>query len=173
MKIFVGSTSIHKIDAIKEVLREMFSKKNFIVEGVKVASEINEQPIGNKETIQGALNRIKNVKLLIKNYDFIVGIENGVFEENIDGKIKYFDVGWVIIENKNGRQILTVSSGLEFDKKFVEKAKENHFNITAGELISQELGGERTDPQSTLTRNFVSRKDMLKQALKISFSQII
>jgi len=174
IKIIAGSTSEHKLNAITETFREVYPNVQIIVNGVKTASEVNEQPVGFEEIFQGACNRLEETKRLVQEaYDFAVGIENGVFSVETGKRAIWFDVGLVIIEDKDGRQGYGLSSGIEFPQKYVDKAKEAGFETTTvGEIIAKEMGGDKTDPQSILSQGLVSRREMLKQALKIALGQL-
>ena len=174
IKIIVGSTSQHKIGAIDEVFEEVFPNYQIKIRGIKTISGVNEQPVGFEEISKGAQNRLNEAKRLTQEvYDFIIGIENGILPVESGKRVIWFDVGWVVIEDKEGEQSYGLSSGIEFPQEYVDKAKEAGFETTTvGEIIAKETGGDKTDPQSLLSRGLVSRKEMLKQALKIALGQI-
>ena len=73
MIISVGSTNPTKVDAVKRVVKKLFSDCE--VKGVIVSSKVNDMPLTDEETIQGAKNRALNA-LGKSNYG--VGIEGGV-----------------------------------------------------------------------------------------------
>ena len=50
-KVYVGTTNVIKLEAVKHVLSD------FVVEGINVGSGVSSQPKSDEETIQGAKNR--------------------------------------------------------------------------------------------------------------------
>jgi inosine/xanthosine triphosphatase len=175
VKVLVASTSQHKLGAVERVFKETYSDWEIDMEGVKAPSEINEQPVGHKEMIEGALNRIKNAKKTAKGkkFDFVVGIENGIFPIEVDGTEKWFDVAWVVIENKEDKQSLAVSAGVEFPREFIQEARKKGFKTTTvGSIIAEKTGCDGTDPHTFLTSNLASRSKLLEQALKIALGQL-
>lgn len=95
--IIVASKNPVKINSALQGFQEMFSENEFVVEGVNVPSGVSNQPIGNKETFQGALNRAKGAKRSKPNADFWVGIEGG----NIRHGNEMEAMAWVVILSKN------------------------------------------------------------------------
>lgn len=176
MKILLGSTNEHKISAVKQVFKKLFPNENVQIKGIKADSEINEQPLGHEETIGGALNRLKNAKLLYEgDFDYAIAIENGLFPVSVKGKKRFFDAAWVAVEDAKGRQTISLSSGLEFSEKAINKAltRDGGFKTTTvGLIIAQETNCDATDPQSFMTNGLVSRVDMLKQAIEIALGQL-
>ena len=59
MKILMGTTNPGKIQGARQAFEKYF--ENVEIEGVKVSSEVSDQPI-NDEIFQGVRNRVKNVK---------------------------------------------------------------------------------------------------------------
>ncbi|MFH1705665.1 MAG: inosine/xanthosine triphosphatase [Patescibacteria group bacterium] len=174
MKIVVGSTSKHKLLAVEHVFKKIFHSETIQVEGAKVLSEINEQPIGHEETIIGVLNRLDSVKNFSKNiFDYAIAIENGLFEVKINNEERWFDIAWVVVEDSSGNKSLATSSGLEFSKNFVSETRRRGFKTTTvGSIIAEKTGCDDSDPQLFLTNNLVSRMEMLKQALEIALGQL-
>ena len=58
MKVLIGTKNPGKIEGAKRALENYFS--NVDIQGIKVSSNVNEQPVGI-ETYQGALNRVDNL----------------------------------------------------------------------------------------------------------------
>ncbi|PSQ50982.1 inosine/xanthosine triphosphatase [Halobacteriales archaeon SW_6_65_15] len=76
MRVGVGSTNPVKRSATESALREFPGTS---VESVAVESGVSEQPVGERETVEGAQNRARNV-LDAADYDIGVGLEGGVAE---------------------------------------------------------------------------------------------
>lgn len=96
-KVIVASTNPVKINAIKIGFEKVFPDTVFEFVGVSVKSEVSDQPMSEKETYLGALNRVKNAKIDFPEADFWAGIEGGL--ENVDGKLEAF--ACILIESEN------------------------------------------------------------------------
>lgn len=176
MNIFVASTSAHKLSAVKAASADVFPDATLNVQGAKAASEINEQPVGHKETLRGALNRLKNLKGIIGDtrYDLLVSMENGIFPVQIEDRQAWFDLGWVVVEDAKGNQRFAHSTGIEFDASAVQEAQRRGFDkTTAGSIIAERTGADSTDPHAYLTGGKVLRSDMLRQTLKATLGQLL
>ena len=61
---------------LKLVLEKMFSGEEFEFVEVETVSGVDDQPMTNKETLQGAVNRVESAQ--IQEADYWVGIEGGL-----------------------------------------------------------------------------------------------
>ncbi len=75
--IGIGSTNPIKIAATEAIFQQAFPAAKFIYR--QVASDVPEQPWGDEQTRQGALNRAKRV-LIETQADLGVGLEGGLQE---------------------------------------------------------------------------------------------
>lgn len=176
MNIFVASGSIHKISAVRDGTAEMFPGTALDVRGIKVPSDINEQPVGHEETIQGALNRLENMREVIgeTRADLLVAIENGIFSVELFGKPTWFDLGWVVVEDADGNHCLAHSTGIRVYEDDVDEAERRGFaTTTVGSIYAARTGADATDPNVHSTNVHVSRAEMLKQAFKTAFGQLL
>ena len=177
MKIFVASTSSHKVAAAREAAQEAYPEEGCIVEGRASASGVNEQPIGNDETLRGALNRLANLRLNVMadqiHYDLLVAMEGGLFSVQSDTGDQWFDCGWVVVQDSIGRRTIAHCSGVEFPQADVAQAREKGFETTTvGSIIAQRVGADGTDPQRYLTDGLVCRLTILRQALVAALGQL-
>jgi inosine/xanthosine triphosphatase len=95
-KIIVASQNPVKVKATLDGFRKMFPKEQFKIKGIKVDSEVKDQPLSDEETLLGAENRAHKA---MKNYpkaDYYIGIEGGVEQK---GKEMY-TFAWVAIVSK-------------------------------------------------------------------------
>lgn len=95
--IIVGSKNPVKVNSVLQGFREMFPDNEFVATGISVPSGVNDQPFGNRETFQGALNRAKGARNANPNAHFWVGIEGG----NIRHGNEMETMAWVVILSKN------------------------------------------------------------------------
>ncbi len=97
MKIVIASTNPVKVRAVENAFKKVFKTKKIQMELVSVDSNVSDQPMNDKETIKGALNRVDNAVKAFPKGNYWVGIEGGV--EIIDGMLASF--AWVVVKSKN------------------------------------------------------------------------
>lgn len=163
----LGSTSTHKLEALKEACRKVGIDTEII--GSPAESEINAQPYGFEETYAGAMNRAKHAQS--ENHQSVaIGIENGIIPIND----KFIDLAIVIVLTPDGQSFVATSAGIEFPKEAVQEAKSRGFQTaTAGDIIAETRGGSKADPHSALTEGKIIRKDLLVEALTTALSQFL
>jgi len=98
-KIIIASTNPVKIKATLAGFKLMFPREEFVIDTIVVDSGVGEQPMTDKQTLVGAINRILAAKKQNPKADFWVGIEGGV--EDIGQEMTCF--AWVVIIDKNGQ----------------------------------------------------------------------
>ena len=76
----------------------MFSDEEFEVFGVSASSDVSDQPMGEKEILLGATNRVKNARKVEVDADYWVGIEGGL--EDFDNNLLSY--AWIVVESKEG-----------------------------------------------------------------------
>jgi non-canonical (house-cleaning) NTP pyrophosphatase len=68
-KVIIASRNPVKINATQKAFENVFSDR-FDFEGVSADSLVSDQPMSNKETLEGATNRLKNIKHIKADYFF-------------------------------------------------------------------------------------------------------
>ena len=124
MLFAVGSLNPVKINAVKKVVIKIWPEAK--VKSLNVESGVSNQPIGIRETMQGAINRAKKAMEQDWKADFGVGLEGGITNVSEYG---YFNIPWCAIIDRNGVLGLGSAGGLELPDK-----------IVADVLKGQELG---------------------------------
>jgi inosine/xanthosine triphosphatase len=99
MKIIVASKNPVKANAVKKGFERIFPGIEYRVEGVSVPSLVNDQPMSDGETLEGAENRATNAKSTFPEADFWIGIEGGV--EKVGEDMVAF--AWVVIQSAKGK----------------------------------------------------------------------
>lgn len=168
MNITLGSTSTHKLDAVRQTCQKLGLRA--VVSGAKTSSGQNDQPIGFDETFGGALTRATSAKS--QNPDSIaIGIESGIFR--FGATPTTLDIAVIVVLTSDGRQIVTTSEGIQFPEECVQIAEERGFKTTTvGSIITEQLGGDPTDPHSVLTKGKVTRTMTLIGALVTALQQL-
>ncbi|MDP5139480.1 MAG: inosine/xanthosine triphosphatase [Spirosomaceae bacterium] len=95
--IFIASKNPVKVSSALKGFQEMFPEHEFVATGISIPSGVSDQPIGNKETFQGALNRATGAKKANPDAHFWVGIEGG----NIKHGNEMEAMAWVVVLSKN------------------------------------------------------------------------
>lgn len=170
MKIILASTSELKKAAVVQACKDIELNAQFVAT-VGVPSGQNEQPIGVEETFRGAFARAQSAMNTYRdpNGSAYIGIENGLLQVD---KETFIDFAVVVVLSGE-RRIITISGGLEFPFDCVKEASRRGFEkTTAGSVIAEKLGGDKADPHWKLTREGVSRKDTLAQAIALALSQL-
>lgn len=105
MTIFVGSTNPVKINAVQQAAIDHWP--DLKVQGFATKSGINEQPLTDEETRQGALNRAQGA--LAEGLDTVtnpakpilgIGLEGGVFT---DDDQQMWSTVWAVVVDSDGK----------------------------------------------------------------------
>lgn len=94
-QIIVASGNPVKLQAVKTGFEQVFGDGIFDVQGLAVASGVDDQPFTHEETLQGAMNRVEKVQQETPQADFWVGVEGGV--EDVDGELHAF--AWIVVRS--------------------------------------------------------------------------
>lgn len=99
-RIAVGSRNPVKVSAVASVVRHWSPLSP--VEGVAAASGVPDQPVGDDETIRGAVQRARAARLAL-DADIGVGLEGGVVELE-DGAMR--SCAWAAVALRDGREFV-------------------------------------------------------------------
>jgi non-canonical (house-cleaning) NTP pyrophosphatase len=169
IKIVVGSTSEHKLAAVRQACAQIGLVADVV--GVKTNSLQDEQPIGTKSTYLGARTRASAV-LSVYPDCICIGIESGIVHTG--NKFGHFmDMAYVVIAQLDGDYIVTTTPSIEFPSEFYYEAGRRGFKTTTvGSVIAEKLGGDSTDPHATLTKGRVTRVSTLVAGLVPALQQL-
>lgn len=170
MKILMGTKNPGKIQGAKEAFEKYF--ENIEIEGIPVSSDVGDQPV-NEEILQGAKNRVKNLKKYAKDNnieaDFYISSEAGI--TNLLGE--WIDINAAVVEDSEGFQSVGISQGFPIPDKYIEEIKETELGkvmdkIFSGKELSKGKGGI-----SFLTKGEVSRIDLTRNAFMMALTRHI
>jgi inosine/xanthosine triphosphatase len=82
IKVIVGSKNPVKINCTLLAFQKVFPNDLIKVEGVSVPSGVADQPMSDRETHQGAVNRTQKAKEAHPSAQYWVGIEGGIEDGN-------------------------------------------------------------------------------------------
>jgi inosine/xanthosine triphosphatase len=156
-KVVIASLNPAKIKAVQSAFQSAFPSQDFEFSGVSVPSGVTDQPMSNEETHLGALNRVSNAKVEIRDGDFYVGLEAG-----IEGNVTF---AWMVIESDTHRGE-SRSASLMLPPEVL--AQLEHAN-ELGDVMDQVFGTENIKQKggaiSLLTQNQLTRSSVYHQAL--------
>lgn len=163
----VGSTNPAKLEAVHRALARL--APGCTIEGLRVASSVNAQPIGDEETRRGALQRAQ-LSLAKSGADVAFGLEGGVIFE---GSVPFL-VSWVAAVDRDGRS--GEASGLRMPLPDVALARlragdelgdviDALFNVHASKQAAGAIG--------LLTEGFVSRTDAFADLVAMACAPLL
>ncbi len=154
MKIAVGSKNPVKIASVKEAFELVWPEEKIEVVGIEVSSGVSSQPMGDEETIQGAINRAQKA-LDLTDADFGVGPEGGLQQVGE----KWFDTGWIVILRKDGKKGIGSTIRLEAPPKVMELIHKGEELGTVCDILFQEENSKQAGGFFGLvTKDIISRK---------------
>lgn len=160
-----------KINAVKQAFERVFSKAKIEVKGVPAQSGVADQPIGDQETKQGALNRIQDAKRLEPGADFYIGLEAGID----DG----FTYAWLIIEDNPShgeiaRRGMSRSASLQLPPDVIKQVQQG---IELGDVMDTVFATTNIKQKggaiSLLTQQRLSRSQVYQDALILALAPFL
>ena len=93
--VIIASQNPTKMKSAQDAFHQVFPQERFIFEGVKISSGVSAQPLSEKETIEGARNRVRRARTQYPKADFWVAFEGG--SEKVDaGEMRSFAWAFVL-----------------------------------------------------------------------------
>jgi inosine/xanthosine triphosphatase len=158
--IAVASKNPNKVRGVRKAAARLFGAQGARIVAADVESGVSEQPF-NGETLKGAINRARRIGRKVKNCDYAVGLESGIFE--VGGK--FFDVQWCAVLHA-GKEHMGCSMGFEIPAAEAERLKKH--KITLGELYYEVTGdreiGVKEGVIGHLSGGLLKRSMMAEQA---------
>lgn len=93
--VLVASKNPVKVNAVKRGFALLFPSVQFNFDSYGAPSGVPDQPMGEEETLRGALNRLEHVRNKFATADYWVGIEGGLLERASDLEV----FAWIVISN--------------------------------------------------------------------------
>lgn len=160
-KVYLGSLNPAKLNAVKEVLED------FEVIGVKVDSNVSNQPKSDEETINGALNRARS----LPNDGLRIGLEAGVeFHNN-----KLFLINWGVLIDLSGNEYIAGGTRIELPdyvrKGIFEENKE--LADIMGEVFKDDSIRLHQGAIGIFTHGQIERKDIFTHVVKLLYGEYL
>ena len=166
----MGTKNPGKIEGAKQAFEKYFD--DIEIEGIPVSSDVGNQPI-NEEILQGAKNRVRNLKEYAINNnieaDFYISSEAGI--TNLLGD--WIDINAVVIEDSKGLQSVATSQGFPIPDQYIDEIKETELGKVMDKIFSGKELGKGKGGISFLTKDEVSRIDLTKSAFIMALTRHI
>ena len=170
MKILMGTKNPGKIEGAKQAFEKYFD--NVEIEGIPVSSNVGDQPI-DEEILQGAKNRVKNLKEYAKNNnieaDFYISSEAGI--TNLLGE--WIDINAVVVEDSKGFQSVGTSQGFPIPEKYIDEIKATELGKVMDKIFEGKELGKGKGGINLLTKDAVSRIDLTRDAFVMALTRHI
>lgn len=160
-KIVVASQNPVKAEAVLSGFSRLFQEERFKIETVPVDSGVEDQPLTDQATRQGALNRAQKAKQNVPAGDYWVGVEGGC--DYLDGEMIAF--AWVVVLTEG--QISSARTA-HFQlpgevKRLVESGLE--LGYADDRVFGKENSKQKSGAVGLLTGDVVTRKTFYEQAV--------
>ncbi|UZD21456.1 inosine/xanthosine triphosphatase [Algoriphagus halophytocola] len=167
--IIVGSKNPVKIACTEIAFAETFNR-NYLVNGISAASQVPDQPHGDKETYLGAKNRVMNAKRTFPEADYWVGIEGGVADDD-NGMYAF---AWIYIEDKAGKHGKAKTGTFYLPQAVADLV---HAGLELGkaddQFFSQHNSKQQGGSVGILTKGVLTRQSYYSQAIILALIPFI
>src|SRR5699024_12648196 len=162
MNTSIGSTNLTKIKAVTTVFPEA------VVHSTTAPSDVSAQPIGDKETLAGAMNRAKNIREVYPDM-YGIGLEGGVMyvENNL------FLNSWGVLITLNEQVYTAAEARIPLPDEFSKKLNQRiELSTLMDEFINKENITNREGAIGIFTSSYLTRADLFAQVMTILKGQM-
>lgn len=153
-KLVIASKNPVKMAAVKNGFEKMFPAETFSLDGVSVASGVNDQPMSDAQTLEGAWNRAHRAASAAPDADFCIGIEGGV--EDKMGEMEAF--AWVVVKSRDSKIGKGRSSAFFLPAKIAELIRQGKELGEADDIVfSRTNSKQENGAVGLLTRDIIDR----------------
>lgn len=157
--VYMSTESALKQRAVGRAMRK--AGVSVRIDGKKVASGVNEQPMTFDETYEGAKNRHENLHALKVDADYYVTVESGL--HHVHEAHGAYGCTVVIVEPKGSAPRVGFDLDVEFPNEWLAKVPSEYADM--GVLVRQKYGIAEKDPTQHLTGGKLTRQDVVERAV--------
>ncbi len=170
MKVLIGTKNPGKIEGAKRALEKYFD--NFEIEGVKIESNVSEQPVGI-ETYNGAVNRVNNLINYAKENniaaDLFLSVESGLTSE-----LGFWAITNIaVIKNANDEMGTGASGSFPVPNHLVESIKTETLGVVMDKVFNETDLRSSTGGIGLLTKEHITRIDLTTEAFVMALIPFI
>lgn len=160
----VASKNPVKVKAALSGLQHMFPEQAFEAVPASVPSGVADQPMSDEETLQGALNRVKNAREAHPDADYWIGLEGGV--SSMQGELAAF--AWIVVQG--GTLTGKARSGIFFLPPAVAALVERGVELGKADdmVFNHQNSKQKGGAIGILTGNVLDRKQLYEQAVMLA-----
>lgn len=163
--IVVSSGNPVKIRAAAEGFERMFPDTSFTTKSVKVASGVPDQPATDQETLQGAINRVRNAQEQEPHASFWVGLEGGV--HTVDDEVQCF--AWIAVLGRDGMMGRARTSTYFLPRETVKLLRTGMELGDADNLLYNKTNSkQQTGTVGILTGDLITRQSLYADAVLLA-----
>ena len=171
MKVVIATKNAGKIEGAKKALLSYY--KDVEIEGIKVESNVSEEPVNNEIYI-GAKNRVKNLKKYCKENnikaDLYLASESGIY----DSLGRWMITNLAVIEDNEQFESYGTSASFPVPEKLVNEIIQTDLSKVMDKVFTKDTerhnkGGAIQD----LTHNQITRIDLTKEAFIMALTKYI
>ena len=152
-KVVVASKNPVKVNAAREAFTKLFPGEEFAIEGIAVSSGVADQPMSDRETFVGAMNRLQNLAAAA-DADYWVAVEGGIEER--DGEHEVF--AWAVVRAKDGKTGKGRSATFFLPRTVSKLIREGKELAHAADIVFNESqSGQKMGTVGILTNNVIDR----------------
>jgi inosine/xanthosine triphosphatase len=159
--VAVASHNPVKVEAVLNGFQRLFPNENWTVNMADVPSGVSDQPMTEKECLAGARNRAKNVKEVLPNADYWVGVEGGC--DYLENDLVAF--AWIVVLGKENSGCARTAS-FQLPKQVQERVESG---MELGEADDQVFGRSNSKQKSgavgLLTRDVITRTSLYEMGV--------
>jgi inosine/xanthosine triphosphatase len=168
MRVAVGSANPVKVQAALAVFSRLWSEPVEVV-AVPAASGVSDQPWGDEETLQGALNRAREARQLA-DAAIGIGFEGGLLE--VDGRT--FTSAWCAVVRDDGTVGIGGGENMVLPASVVSSL---HAGIELGDAVDALTGAENSKQAGgaigALTAGWLDRQSAYEHILILALAPLL
>lgn len=168
MKVLIATKNPTKIEGARRAFANFF--EDLEIKGVPANSDVSEEPV-NEELLQGAKNRVENLKKIVRDtdIDFFIAVESGITNQLGTWQI----INMAVIEDRDGKQSIGSSSGFPVPDEYVDEIIETDLGKVMDRIFNEEELRSKAGGISLLTKGVMSRYDLTEQAFTMALTRFI
>ena len=157
-RVYMSTESALKHDAVAHALERIGIVAD--VDGVKLDSGVNEQPLSIDETYLGAKNRHDALRQLDVEADYLATVESGL--HRVHKELGMYGCVVVILERKGDTPHVGFSIDIEYPAEVLEVVPSVYADV--GVWAQEAHGAKEKDPYLYLTGGALTRRDTIETA---------
>ncbi len=157
-RVYMSTESALKHDAVRLAFKR--AGIEVAVEGKKLDSGVNEQPLSIDETYLGAKNRHDALRGLGVEADYLATVESGLVRVQKD--LGMYGCVVVILERVGGKPHIGFSIDVEYPSEVLDVVPSVYADV--GVWAQEAHGAKEKDPYLYLTGGILTRRDTIETA---------